>query len=77
MIKKSKKFIKAKLMVSKSCLLGLPVFMVFCLLGDALLNKTKDWALVNERRMCVCRWMGVLGNQMIWKTPFFNTATVE
>ena len=33
-------------------------------------KKTKDWALVHERGMCVCRKMRVLGNQMIWKTPF-------
>ena len=43
-------------MVSKSCLLGLPVFMVFCLLGDALLNKTKDWALVNAECVYVEGW---------------------
>ena len=33
--KKSKIFIKAKLTVSKSCLLGLLGFMIFCILRDA------------------------------------------
>ena len=33
--KKSKIFIKAKLTVSKSCLLGLLSFMIFCILRDA------------------------------------------
>ena len=33
--KKSKIFIKAKLTVSKSCLLGLLCFMIFCILRDA------------------------------------------
>ena len=32
---KSKIFIKAKLTVSKSCLLGLLSFMIFCILRDA------------------------------------------
>ena len=43
-------------MVSKSCLLGLPVFVVLCLLGDALLKKTKDWALVNAECVYVEGW---------------------
>ena len=35
--KKSKIFIKAKLMVSKSCFLGLVYFMICCILRDAIL----------------------------------------
>ena len=37
--KKSKIFIKAKLTVLKSCLLGPTCFMIFCILGDAHLQK--------------------------------------
>ena len=33
--RESKIFIKAKLMVSKSCLLGVLSFMIFCILRDA------------------------------------------
>ena len=41
--KKSKIFIKAKLTVSKSCLLGPACFMICCILGDAHLQKVKYW----------------------------------
>ena len=39
--KKSKIFIKAKLTVSKSCLLGLLGFLIFCILRGDLLQITK------------------------------------
>ena len=39
--KRSKNFIKAKLTVSKSCLLGLLCFMIFCILRDGLILITK------------------------------------
>ena len=41
--KKSKIFIKAKLTVSKSCLLGPVPFMNFCILRGAPLQKVKYW----------------------------------
>ena len=37
--KESKKFIKAKLTFSKSCLLGSTCFMICCILGDAHLQN--------------------------------------
>ena len=39
LIKKLKIFIKAKLTVSKSCLLGPAYFMICCILGDAHLQS--------------------------------------
>ena len=41
--KKSKIFIKAKLTVSKSCLLGPVPFMNFCILRGAPLQKVNYW----------------------------------
>ena len=37
----SKIFIKAKLTVSKSCILGLLCFVIFCNIGDGLILITK------------------------------------
>ena len=39
LIRKSKIFIKAKLTVSKSCLLGPAYFMIYCILRDAHLQN--------------------------------------
>ena len=39
LIRKSKIFIKAKLTVSKSCLLGPTSFMIYCILSDAHLQN--------------------------------------
>ena len=39
LIRKSKIFIKAKLTVSKSCLLGPAYFMIYCILEDAHLQN--------------------------------------
>ena len=41
--KKSKIFLKAKLTVSKSCLLGPVPFMNFCILRGAPLQKVNYW----------------------------------
>ena len=43
LIRKLKIFIKAKLTVSKSCLLGFVPFMNFCILRGAPLQKVKYW----------------------------------
>ena len=40
---KSKNFIKAKLTASKSCLLGPVHIMIWCIFGDAYLQKMKYW----------------------------------